>query len=1372
MKRTIKEKEYYLGLDMGTSSVGWAVTDLQYNLLRAKGKDLWGIREFEEAKTAEDRRMKRVSRRRRQREVVRRGLVTDMFHDALAAKDPSFLQRLENSKYHLEDKDEEVRCKYGIFNDPGFTDKEYFQKYPTIFHLRRELIRNPEAHDVRLVYLAVLNLFKRRGHFLSAGLETETARTMKSVFDEFLQALELVKETSEGDLPVDFSEYGDPERLEEILGSRDISRTEKAEQLQDLFHVEKKQKQSIALIKLICGLKVDLKSLFGNLPEEDMKKICFASASDEEDVAELEETLEETQMDLLQTAKAVYDTGLLSSIMKGYEYLSDARVADYEKHGKNLRILKNLIRKYRTREDYDRMFREDGPGSYSAYVNSTNTGEKKKRRNLKSRSREDLYKAIGTLLKGIPEDEEEAAYIRREIATETFLPKQLTASNGVIPNQVHYIELKKILENASAYLPFLNETDESGLSAKDRILKLFAFQIPYYVGPVTERSEAAGGNGWVVRKEPGEVLPWNIEEKIDLNKTRERFIERLIRECTYISGEKVLPKSSLKYERYAVLNEINNLRIDGEKISAKLKQEIYHDLFETGKKVTRKRLVRYLKNRGLLEEDAQVSGIDQTINNSLSSWGKFQAVFGDRIREDEYRDMAEDIIFWGTVYGEDKTALHKLITDKYGQELTTEQIKRVSGFKFRDWGRLSDAFLQLQGCNKGTGEVMSLLEALWCDEENANLMELINSDRYTFGEELERKRGRQIGLLSEFTPEDLQEMYFSAPVRRMIWQTLLIIEELKKILGSYPKRIFLEMTRTDEEKGDKGRKDSRKDQLQKLYKAIRSEDSAWKKEMLSRIEEEADSGRLRSKKLYLYFTQMGRCMYTGRPIELSDLFDNNLYDIDHIYPQHYVKDDNLNNNMVLVYKPANAHKSDTYPIESSIRHNPQVYGLWKKLLDNKLITEEKYRRLTGARPFTDDQLAGFIARQMVETSQGTKGVADLIRRLLPGETEIVYAKARNVSDFRRDRGFLKSRSVNDFHHAHDAYLNIVVGNVYRVKFTRDPWNFIKEFRQNKKGTYYHMDKMFDWDVRRGNETAWIAEGENGPGTIATVRKTLNRNTPLLTRMSFIVRGGIADETLYGAEKATPEMYIPLKSSDPRLADVTKYGGFNKARAAYFFLVEHGEEGKRIRTLETVPIYKREALEESEDTLTRYCREELGLVDPSVRVPKIRMQTLMKRNGYFVHLSGKTESRLVVRNAVSLCLRLQWRNYVHDIDKYIEHGIVKDSISKTKNHELYEELRRKHEQNIYKLRPTPIGRILREGQELFEKLPLEEQMQVLSQIIQTTKIGSASGNLKMIGGATRSGVMVVSKKISGCDEFKLIHQSVTGVYEKTIDLLTV
>lgn len=64
----MEKKDYYLGLDMGTNSVGWAVTDTEYRLLRKKGKDMWGIREFDEAQPAAERRTHRIDRRRRQRQ--------------------------------------------------------------------------------------------------------------------------------------------------------------------------------------------------------------------------------------------------------------------------------------------------------------------------------------------------------------------------------------------------------------------------------------------------------------------------------------------------------------------------------------------------------------------------------------------------------------------------------------------------------------------------------------------------------------------------------------------------------------------------------------------------------------------------------------------------------------------------------------------------------------------------------------------------------------------------------------------------------------------------------------------------------------------------------------------------------------------------------------------------------------------------------------------------------------------------------------------------------------------------------------------------------------------------------------------------------
>lgn len=49
--KTTMEK-FYLGMDIGTNSVGMACTDENYKLLRAKGKDCWSVRLFDESKTA------------------------------------------------------------------------------------------------------------------------------------------------------------------------------------------------------------------------------------------------------------------------------------------------------------------------------------------------------------------------------------------------------------------------------------------------------------------------------------------------------------------------------------------------------------------------------------------------------------------------------------------------------------------------------------------------------------------------------------------------------------------------------------------------------------------------------------------------------------------------------------------------------------------------------------------------------------------------------------------------------------------------------------------------------------------------------------------------------------------------------------------------------------------------------------------------------------------------------------------------------------------------------------------------------------------------------------------------------------------------
>ncbi|SDW35256.1 CRISPR-associated endonuclease Csn1 [Lachnospiraceae bacterium KHCPX20] len=1348
--------EYYLGLDLGTNSIGWAVTDEKYRIIRAKGKDLWGIREFERAETAEKRRKKRTSRRNRQRKVVRMGLIKSYFDSAISEVDPNFFARLENSKYYLEDKSEAVRNKNGIFNDKDYTDKEYYHQFPTVYHLIMELINNPNSHDVRLVYLAIANLFKRRGHFLNAGLSEENSeKNIQMAYDSLCESCQ---ESIALDFP--FIEAG---IIEDILKDRNCSKKEKTERLMEILSVDKKNKKAVEIIKALTGRKVNAKTIFETITCEEKVEFAFSDTTFEDNLPELIDNIGEENFSVVNAMREVYDIGVLAGILNGHRFLSESRIADYEKHKDDLKILKKVVREQmHDQKTFNELFREDGNGSYSSYVKSSFVHDKHLRRSSdsKGRSREAFYKKVQSKIKDVSTPE--AQKILQDIECEIFMPKMLTPSNGVIPNQVHLQELKAILANVECYLPFLKEKDESGLTVSERIIRLYKFRVPYYVGPVSNRD--GKGNGWAVRKEDGPVLPWNISDKIDLSKTKEEFIERLIRRCTYLSDEKVLPDNALIYERFKVLNEINNIRINDERISVELKQDIYNDLFKKGKKVTRTALVRYLRNRGVVEDDKEISGIDVTINNSLSSYGKFKAIFGERIEEDSVKRKVEEIIKLSTIYGDDKKELKKILKERFGEDLDDNQIRRIAGYRFKNWGRMSRAFLEMEGADCSTGEAISIITALWTTQYN--LMELIHSKIYSFHEVLQEKVATLEKSLCDIKAEDLNDYYFSSPVKRMTWQTILLIKEITKVLGKEPDRIFIEMTRTDEEKGDKGRKNSRAKDLLDLYKNVKEDKKYW----TDLIKKEDNSGRLRSKKMYLYLRQMGKDMYTGETIDLDKLFDDNLYDIDHIYPRHFVKDNNLENNLVLVDKTKNSIKLDKYPLDPSIQKNPKVRDLWEQLRSLGLISAEKYRRLTSKRELTDAEKAGFIARQLVETSQATKGVADLLNELTT--SEIIYSKAGNVSDFRHQFGIPKSRIANDFHHANDAYLNIVVGNVYYTKFTKDPSRYIKEeYNKDKTKNGYHLGKMFKKTVKRGDYTAWEVFEDESAGTIRTVKEMLQKTTPLMTRMPFVVHGEISDETIYGKNVAKEGSYLPIKGADPRMA-VEKYGGFNKATGSYFFLVEHEVKGKRIRTIEFVPVYLRDRIENTENGLEKYCLESLGLLHPSIRLKQIKMQSLLKVNGYFVHLTGRTGKQLTLRNAVNM--KVDWKNveYIHWIEKYIEFGSQDERISEEKNLSLFLYLVEKQGSKIYRNRPNSVYEKLKDKTEAFKKLSCTQQCTVLYQMLNLTMIGKTKANLTLIGESPATGVMQIPKKITSLESVKLLNQSITGLYEEEIDLLTV
>lgn len=543
------KEDFYIGLDLGTDSVGWAVTDCDYNLIKVRGQDLWGSYLFDEAEGAQERRMHRTARRRTARTRQRLQLLQSLFAEEIAKLDPLFFLRINNSSLFLKDKDGRLTTPDSLFSDIGFTDKQYYAKYPTIYHLRAAFL-NGEVKDVRLLYLALHHILKNRGHFLFEA-QSFAVGDAELVRQKFYELNAILRDL---ELPA-FS----LDRLDEVMTCLKQRKGGKRDRQKILaeFLGAGKEKNLLAIVKAMTGGKASLKELYGAEDDFDgIKSFSFENAAfDEKDFPAIESAVGADNVGIILATKAIYDWSVLCGIMGEEKFISLAKVKLYEKHKADLKWLKEYIRQ-NCPQKYAEVFRRSKANNYAAYIGMD------KQKGFAKCTREDFYTFLKKVV-GIADEK-----VLSEMEKGEFLPKQVSNANGVIPYQVHLLELNAILTNAETYFPFLREKQD-GLSVSEKIVSLMTFRIPYYVGPLyTARGKGEREKGkfaWSVRRvgyEDVSITPWNFDRAIDADASEEAFIRRMTNKCTYLIGEDVLPASSLLYSQFTFLNELNQRACD------------------------------------------------------------------------------------------------------------------------------------------------------------------------------------------------------------------------------------------------------------------------------------------------------------------------------------------------------------------------------------------------------------------------------------------------------------------------------------------------------------------------------------------------------------------------------------------------------------------------------------------------------------------------------------------------------------------------------------------------------------------------------------------------------------------------------------------
>lgn len=1266
----MEKQKYSIGLDIGTESVGWAVinpdnfeilkgktTLREYNLQtgevsksRNTKKPLWGVRLFKAAETAEKRRGYRNTWRRYDRRRKRIKLLQDIFKEEVNKVDVDFFNKLKTSFYSPLDKN---HCKYylnesdkrNIFsNNKRNRNNKEDKTYPTIYHLRKELIENPEKKDIRLVYLAIHHIIKYRGNFLYQNdnfnvNNLDIKGKLKEIFEAYN---ELVV-----NIPIDDVNY---EKIEKSIFSENKKDMEVLlkENFKKIFDTVKGNE----IIKLIKGNEFNILKLF-NIEKEDnsIEKTSFSGSKYDDEEDNLLKQLGE-KFEVLVLFKEFYDMIFLKNLFKGSNEtsISNLMVEYYDRHKEDLKELKQVLKE--DKNEYNRILKnppkelndsdikkEKNKGKYIYYKyihNKIDYEELKK----------ELEKSFSKL-----SENELLDKMKVKLEKGVFLPRITSTDNGKYPYQFNKDELRKIIENQGKYYKFLLEK----VNGVYKIEKILSFKIPYYVGPLNDQTrdkDIKNPNAWLIRNEGYEniaINPYNFDEIVNKEATAREFIERMVGKCTYINNERALALNSIFYSRFKVYNELKQISIGGRKLSKNEMHSIYNGLFLKKAKVTQKNLEDFFHFNGK-QIEGEIKGFqkDKEFASNMKSYIDFFGDGGIFIDTTYTEDNAEQIIEDITIF-EDKELLRNKIIREY-PELNEKQVNKICSLKYKGWSSLSKKLLnEVYYIEELSHERKSIMNLML--ETRDNFMQIISSKKYNFQEKIDKLN--KIDTSQKISYELVKNLATSPKNKRGIYQALLIVEEIVELMGCDPEAISIEMARGDEEKK---RTVSRKDYLNNIYKDIKEQVDKVELNNLKSELNNLEDNDLKAEKIFLYFIQLGRCLYTGEKLSIDSLDKD--CEVDHIIPRTLIKDNSFDNK-ALVLRTANQKKKDSLVVPEEYRR--KQINTWGYLKDKKLISNKKYFSLIR-RELLEDQIKGFINRQLVETRQISKHVANILQNYYQ-DTKIIYLNADLSHSYREKFNLYKFRELNDYHHAHDAYLAACLGtykdryldenlNLEKLKELTSKYYENKEYKKLKYGYVINsLDNSFDnaIDNSLNNSNDHISKDSknkiNNRKFNEKIEENLYRNDIIITKKLEYKTGELFKETKYKKSGNGVE----LKKDFP----TSLYGSYSGINYAYALIVSYKKKNKEETKLENIPIYI--DVKKDINLIYDYLKTSLGLNESNeIKILKDEHGNLLK---------VPFNSKLIIDGKI--CILVSATEYVNNVEFKIdkEHYMKwKDSLN--------------------------------------------------------------------------------------------------------------
>ena len=549
-------------------------------------------------------------------------------------------------------------------------------------------------------------------------------------------------------------------------------------------------------------------------------------------------------------------------------------------------------------------------------------------------------------------------------------------------------ELIKLLEVQSAFYPKLEEII-------DDVLCIYDSKREYYEGPGSYKSPTPYGSYQL--DESGNVIKINL-------------IDKMRGKCTYFTDELRAPKWSYSACLFNLLNDLNNLTIQGVKITELQKQELIRDYVNKGKSVT---LPAIAKICGVKKEDIFGFRIDKSEKPIFTKFEGYNELLkiaksvNEETTIEGKKQLVDDISEILTKEKSIDTRVKKLIDDLKLSTSLAKEIAKSGGFTTYHSLSFKAINLILEDLLKTSKNQMELFTGAGIKPYNHNF-----------------NKGHQLSA-------NLSDWIVSPVVKRSINETIKVFNALRKYLkvrygdDAEFSDVVVELAR---EKNSQ----EKKDLIKKIQKA--NEEKRYK------IMELVENRKLTSaefERISLLLEQDFKCAYSLEPIELSDVFKVGLLEVDHIIPLSISLSD-AQSNKVLVYQRENQAKGQRSPFQyfSSGKAKITFESFKEYVTKNLNFSNAKKRNLLYlGNPIED--VKGFIDRNLVDTRYASRETYNLLKSFFDYHqinTKVKVINGSATSYFRKRAYFPKNRDQNYAHHAQDAMIIAGFANTKLMKF--------------------------------------------------------------------------------------------------------------------------------------------------------------------------------------------------------------------------------------------------------------------------------------------------------------------------------------------------